>query len=1029
MTLSFRTRRRLLVAAALLLLFTLTGFFLLPPILKAQLEQRLSGELGRRVTVQTVRFNPYTAAITLENFTIYERDGSTAAIGWKRLYFNAGMLASIFGQWMVQEISLDGLHGRVAFDAKGEFNFADVLARLARRPPSPTASPGRPLVIRHFQISDAQCVFSDASRPQPFSSSVGPVSFTLRDFRTANGSAGAPYHFDAKTESNERLAWSGTLQASPPRSAGSVRIENIVLKKYAPYYADRFNGEITDGILSLSGNYVLDAGKERKLTLSGGAVHLARLAVFERGTGPAVATVSSLEVKAIEADALAQRGHIGQVAVTGGQLRVRRAADGSINLLALLPPVKSTPDSPATAAPPPSTLTDFSIAEVSVTDTRIELTDEAGARPVNLALDAVNLSLREVSFADGTEIPVQLAFRWAPAGAVRVNGKIGIQPLKGDLRCQVESLELLPLSPYLESLINVRVTQAAASMEMGLRFSLQSDGPHIAAEGAARLQNVGLVDSEFNEELAGIELLAIRGLRAKAAPAVSVVIEEIEAAAPMARAIRYEDGSINLTKVAGTPSNAAASDTPTPAGETAPASQGTAIPPPVPQVEIGRVVIRDGDFRFLDRSISPAVSCAITGFGGATAGLSSSKPGQAEVDLKAVVNGSGAVSIAGRFDPLKSDPSVDLKIAVKHVDLQPFSPYSGRFAGYELARGQLALDLKVAVDGPKINAANVLTLNQFTFGAPVQSPSATTMPVRLGVALLKDTEGRIVIDIPVQGNRDDPEFRVGRVISRVIVNLLTKAATSPFSLLGAAFGGGEELAFQEFAPGTASLQETERAKRETLTKALTQRPSLSVAIEGHFDRAADGYELKRRKLADRVRRSIWEDKRKMNPSIAPPDALTISAQEEAAMIKKLFDETFPPGTKFGTPVPPPPPIQAPPEPPKAWLPRLIGAITFQAQRERRAAERENARRRIEHQEKASAVIAAGLPLDEMRGRLAETITVEDSEFRALSQARAEVVRNYFINEGAIAADRLFLTQQPPASGSQVQGPRVLLHLQ
>jgi hypothetical protein len=58
----------------------------------------------------------------------------------------------------------------------------------------------------------------------------------------------------------------------------------------------------------------------------------------------------------------------------------------------------------------------------------------------------------------------------------------------------------------------------------------------------------------------------------------------------------------------------------------------------------------------------------------------------------------------------------------------------------------------------------------------------------LGVALLKDIDGRIVIDLPVSGSLDDPEFRVGQVVLRVIVNLLTKAAVSPFALLGSMFG-------------------------------------------------------------------------------------------------------------------------------------------------------------------------------------------------------------------------------------------------
>ncbi len=139
------------------------------------------------------------------------------------------------------------------------------------------------------------------------------------------------------------------------------------------------------------------------------------------------------------------------------------------------------------------------------------------------------------------------------------------------------------------------------------------------------------------------------------------------------------------------------------------------------------------------------------------------------------------------------------------MDLLPLSPYSGKFAGYELARGKLELDLKYHLEGKKIDASNVVTLNQFTFGDPVNSPDATKLPVRLGVALLKDTDGNIVIDAD-PGHHGMTRIFCTAAWCCVIVNLLTKAAISPFSLLAAFGGGGDELGYQEFAPGSAAIQ-------------------------------------------------------------------------------------------------------------------------------------------------------------------------------------------------------------------------------
>jgi Domain of Unknown Function (DUF748) len=426
------------------------------------------------------------------------------------------------------------------------------------------------------------------------------------------------------------------------------------------------------------------------------------------------------------------------------------------------------------------------------------------------------------------------------------------------------------------------------------------------------------------------------------------------------------------------------------------------------------------------------VQVAVTQFGGTIAGLSSENPCRSEVDLRASVDGVGPVTITGKLDPLAANLFVDLAVGAKSVDLVPLSPYSGKYAGYELARGQLFLDVKARVADRKVNMANVVTLNQFTFGAPTHSPDATHLPVRLGVALLKDLDGKIVIDVPVAGSLDDPSFRIGKVVWRVIGNLLTKAAVSPFSLLGSMFGGGgEELSYQEFAPGAVVPLPTEAPKLATLVKALTNRPGLSLSIEGDYDPAADAYALQQQKLADLIRRKIWEARRAADPNLPPPAQLTISPAEHLAMLKQLFDAKFPPGTQFGTPLPTPPAVAPPPPaPPPGLVKRVVNFITFESARARRAAEEAQSKAAEERKQAAAAAVVAGLPPAVMTARLAETMAVDANDLRALAAARAASVRDYLMTTGKIAADRLFLAQPSSATPAKLdRGPRVFFELQ
>ncbi len=1047
MNLTLRRRRWLIAVIAFFVVFTVSGFFILPPIVKAQAEQRISAELGRKVTIGKIRMNPYAVSMTIEQLNIELKDGTGSFLGWDRLYVNVDVLGSMFGDWAVSDIELDGAHLGVEILPSGALNFADVIAKVtalaAVTPGAPPPKPMRPIRVGSLKVNSARLEFKDLSRAKPFATVLGPVTFAVSQFRTV-GASGAPYQFAATTEAGEKLTWSGTLSADPLESHGRFSLENLILAKYTPYLEDRVVAELTDGQLTVSGQYeAFFIQKQITLKLGGGEVHLRGLKIGERANGPAAVELPVVDVAGIEADAIALKATVGSVSLAGGRIGVRREKDGSINLLNLLhPPIPAAPSAAVPAAGPvaPAKLPDALVKLITVKDLKIEVTDLGTPQPAQLLLSNLAVEVKNATLADGAAIPVAASFTWAPQGTVAVSGSVTLRPeLTADLKNEVTGFAILPLSPYLEQFVNARITQGTVTTTNTVHAALPAGGgrPVIALAGDVTVEKFGLVDGLLNEELAGFGSLTLKNLKAATSPQLAVSLDEVALTAPYARIIiNGETGKpyLDLLKEADKHINLLAVAKPlTPTAAPAPATIRAASPAPAavrPKVEVGRVVIAGGDFSFEDRAIEPHVRMAITQFGGTVAGLSSANLAKADVDLHGTVDGTGPVAITGKLDPFGAVRSIDLKVDFKNVDLLPVSPYAGKFAGFELARGQLVVDVKVTIVDRKLDSANVITLNQFTFGAATNSPEATGLPVRLGVALLKDTDGRIIIDFPVQGSLDDPDFRYGKVVMRVIGNLLLKAATSPFSLLGSMFGGGgDELAFQDFVPGESRLQPAEQPKLDTLIKALTNRPTLSLGIEGSFDATADAYALKRLKLADVVRRKIWETQHAANPNISPPDQLVISPEENAAMVKQLFNEKFPPGTKFGAPLAEAPVVAAPPPPPPPGLfKRVVKIITFAEQREKTAAKKAEAQRVSDREQALTVAAEAGLPLEEMTGRLAETMPVDDNDLRALATARAQRVRDQLITVGRIGADRLFLSQSPDPA-KQNKGPRVFLNLQ
>ena len=256
---------------------------------------------------------------------------------------------------------------------------------------------------------------------------------------------------------------------------------------------------------------------------------------------------------------------------------------------------------------------------------------------------------------------------------------------------------------------------------------------------------------------------------------------------------------------------------------------------------------------FTDRFVKPNYVAELSSIDGSISAVSSSNPQPAKVKVTGRVYTTAPLSISGVVQPFAKFLALDLKASAKGVDLPRFNTYSAKYVGYPIKRGKLSVDLEYKIKDRALTASNHVVLNQLTFGDKTNSPDATKLPVLLAVALLKDSRGNIDINLPISGSLDDPEFSVGGIVVRVVLNLVVKAVTSPFSLLASAFGGGEELSYVEFAPGSAALTEDSQQRIDTLIKALTDRPGLKMDLSGRADPKTDMEGLRQAWIESKIR--------------------------------------------------------------------------------------------------------------------------------------------------------------------------------
>ncbi|HPH56127.1 MAG TPA: DUF748 domain-containing protein, partial [Smithella sp.] len=313
------------------------------------------------------------------------------------------------------------------------------------------------------------------------------------------------------------------------------------------------------------------------------------------------------------------------------------------------------------------------------------------------------------------------------------------------------------------------------------------------------------------------------------------------------------------------------------------------------------------------------------------------------------------IEIAGKINPLAKDLFVDLKVGFKDIELSPITPYSNKFLGYPITKGKLTFNVSYLIDKRKLDSQNKVLIDQLTFGEKVESPQAVKAPVTLAATLLTDRNGQINLDLPVSGSLDDPKFKVWSVIWQIIVNLITKAVTSPFALLSSLTGGGEELSFIEFDYGSAVISAEETKKISMIGKALNDRPNIKLDIESYVDAEQDKYALKKAELDRRIKaQKMKETMSKDNQQIAVENVV-LTEQEYDKYLKQVY----------------------------------------------RAADFSKPRNILGMQKT--------LPPAEMEKLMLASIKVTDSDLRQLAARRAQNVKELML-QSDIAADRIFIVE-------------------
>jgi hypothetical protein len=972
-TIRRRWLRRAGLVAGLVGLYALVGFLVLPWWARGWLERELSTEYARPLTIERLAFNPFTLRARAENVAMGDgRGGRQLEIA--RIEADYELRSFLSDSRQLSELILERPRVVLSRNAAGALD-------LPRAQTPPPLGPQPPLLLRmaRVAISDGAIDYTDhafgAARVR-----LEDLDIEVKELSTVVEAEDGSFQLRVRESGGAVFDLRGRVHPGREKVEAELALDGLGTELLRPFLKSALPAaHVVEVGASLRTHIVYDK-RQPGAVLSGVKVEVAPLALAAAPAAESLLAFDRIVLDGGQVDLAARRFAADSLSVTGGKVAATRGADGAIALTRLFAPdaaapATPAPDTPATAATAtpaetgidpsaPATTTaaqapavasawSWRIAQVQAADIALPLRDESVQPAAAWDARLTRLLLGPVDGAVDTRSAIEAALAFGEHGSIGAKGEVALASGDATLALEAKGLPLLPAQPYLAQVAQLELRSGLLELA-GELVVAPTATPGLRYTGTLAVRQFGSVDAHRKRDFLNWKSLAIEGLDASLQP-TRVRIKTVSADGLYARVIVAADRSTNLGDIL-------VADT---------AATGAAAPPV--DVAMERVVFKRSRLRFADFSLTPRFITTIEALGGSITGLGSKPGARAKVDLKGQVDAYAPVTVLGELNPFRGAENTDITLTFRNVELNSLTPYSGKFAGYAIDRGKLNLDLRYVVRDGQLDGQNKVVLDQLTLGKAIDSPDAVSLPLKLAIALLKDSRGVIDLDIPVYGDLNDPEFRLGGVIWKAVLGLLTKIVTAPFALIGALLGGGpddDSLSRIGFEFGSVSLREGEAAKFDQLIKALLDRPQLTLSIRGVADPVSDGRALAEAALrADIAAR--WAAERK-------PDAGEIPAPEiERAILVALHTER----------------IGAPPAEPVASEP---------AKGDDEAA--------------AAAAAAAELEtaqadwLSSLREALRDSYDVDEAQLITLAQARGAAVREGLLGGGKVPPEQVFLSR-------------------
>ena len=996
-----RRKKIAIIVGVSLIIYSLIGFIAIPLILESILPGKLSEALNRPVSINNIRLNPFALTAAVEGLDIKDKNTTDPFVSFDKLFVNIQTMSLFKLGLVVKEVRLTGPDIRIVRTSETEFNFSDLIPEKESEKKPEIEEPeadGKPF---QFSISNIGIVDGNISlqddivQKQHVLSAINLTLPNISNFEKNIDTYSEPIFSGKFNHAGISIDADTKPFHDTLGTIVNLSLSDIEIPYYFAYVPKGMVGfEIRNGSLNVDARISFIQKNDQPEVTVQGAISLANLELLEKN-GNRLFTLPGMQIDVAPSRPLENQLKLASVKIQSPELNVSRNPDGIINLTTLGPQPVETTEAPeekpvtttAESAPEetaPENPFQLDITEFLLDSGKIIFTDYAAtpsaakkpdAEPVEISINELIIKISEFSTTPGKTAAYDIHAKINKEAAIAATGRLCITPLSVENDFSLADLKLAWGQPYIPETIQLVIANGKFTTSGHAAVNTTSEGEiKTTVTGKATINEFDSVDSAMNEAFVSWDTFSFDGIDVSINP-LRINTDKILLKDFKNKVIVFNDGATNIQKIFVKPDpNAEAKKKPA-----APDTIEIPTEPSVIPVKIGEVLLDNFDLAFIDRYIEPNFSTHLNLSEFRVTGLTSENFKAADLKAEGKIDEYAPIKIEGVLNPLKKDLFLDITYSLSNMELSPLSPYTGKFIGRAIEKGKLSTDVAYKIDKKEINAQNRVLLDQFTLGQEIDSEDALNLPVGLAIALLKDRNGQISVDLPISGRTDDPDFGIGKPLLNALTNLLVKAATSPFDLVSAVVGGGEELRYIEFAPAVASVDDAGTKKLDAILKLMFERPVLKLDLSGYVDMEADKSALADLMLARKIK--LKKLKKDSPKAIGAIDKMVLAPEEYQKLLRQVYVDE----------------ILSDPKNKKSLKP----------------------------------INDPGLTPEEMESLIRRQITVTDAEMRLLALERTQQVKNYLLQDGSVTADRIFLVEPDtlsPENKGEFKSARVELNV-